>query len=389
MKSSHIISNGKWIKFLWAALFCFMMSPTLSHALPGEKITSFSADQVVLSPDGKVLKTMKIYTTPRAFRLEMSTGGSQGMPRSKLIVLGFEKQNKQIIYNLDKKICFESIIAEVPMLVKLDSYENVDSAEIIGKEKVSGYPCVKKEVTQVVSMMGIEHSTKMTIWQSDKFDFPLRTQTVGGPIGEFRNIDTSVPPKKLFRRQTGYKRVHTLMEVMGMDFAAMAMKSEESDDEDSESNLNSDDNDGMSMEEVVAGVRQVVAEEDLSEEVKKILLRAANKSEQINMDKWASDGIWSVIPKHPGDKIGREIKTPHVYQVTMGTNASLNEIFDFYEKSLVPQGWEDKGRYIQDGMGTFTLWTEQHMLIIYWAENPGMDGNYEFFYSIKLSEIIK
>lgn len=388
MKSKQTIYSGKWIKFLFVALFCFMLFPAVSGALPGEKITSFSADQVVLSPDGKVLKTSKAYITPAAFRVDTTSGNKQS---DKLTVIGLEKQNKQYIYNLDKKIYFESTLDEAPMLLKLDSYRNVDSAQIIGEEKVCGYPCVKKKVTLVVPMMGIENSTKVIIWQSDRFEFPLKTQTVGGPIGEFRNIDTSEPDKKLFRRQVGYKEVDNMLEAMGMgtgiDSAAMAAEIEESDDEDLESDPKNDEDVGL--EQVMAGIQESIDAEEFSPEVRKILAQTVKTGKQIHMDKGVAVGIWEVIPKRSGDEVLQELKTPHVYQVVMGSNAPLKDVFTFYEKNLMPQGWEDKGMYIQDGMGAFTLWSEQHRLVISWSDGSGTDGNYKFFYSLQLSEIIE
>ena len=219
MKYDHTIHSSKWIKFLWVAFFCFMISPSSSHAFSWGEIKSFSADQVVISPGGKVMSTTKIYGTPDAYRMDGMPVGGQGVSRN-LTFLGFKKQNIQYIYNHDKKIFFESQLDEDDILRGSKLYKNADSERILGNEKVSGYKCVKKEVTTTMTMMGIKNTSTVILWQSDKFEFPLRIQQEDGHIVEFRNINTGEPSKKIFHRPTGYSRVNNMMEVMGIDFGS-------------------------------------------------------------------------------------------------------------------------------------------------------------------------
>ena len=297
-----------------------MISPSSSYALFGGKIENFSADQVMISSDGKVMSTSKLHITPHVFRLDgLPTNGS--VTRN-LTILGFKKQNKQYIYNHDKKLFFESQLDEEDMLKKLKSYENVDSEKILGKEKVSGYKCVKKEVTTTMTMMGMKHTSTEILWQSDKFEFPLRIQMEEGQIMEFRNIDTGKPPKKLFRRPTGYKKVNSMMAVMGMDFAAMARQDMALDDDKEEQKAASQQNiKNLNVEEMMAAMKQAMGENADPEQVaqmQQIMAQAMNQARQINMDKGAANGLWKIIPKRPGDKIGSEIKSPNIYTVTMG-----------------------------------------------------------------------
>ena len=143
------------------------------------------------------MSTSKLYITPDAFRMDgLPMGGQGGLTRN-LSILGFKKLNKQYIYNHDKKLFFESQLDEDGMLEKMKSYENVDSENVLGKEKVSGYKCVKKEVTTTMTMMGTKITSTEILWQSDKFEFPLRIQMEKGQIMEFRNIDTGKPSKKV------------------------------------------------------------------------------------------------------------------------------------------------------------------------------------------------
>lgn len=395
MESNRIIHSGKWIKFLGVAFFCFMLFPSSSQAFFWGKINSFSANQVVLSPDGKVMSTTKLYCTPDAYRMDgMPMGGKEGGKIPNLTFLGFQKLDKQYIYNHDIKVYFESQLDENDILRAAKAYKNPDSEQILGNEKVSGYECVKKEVTSTMTVMGTNITNTIILWKSDKFEMPLRTQDENGRIVEIRNIDTSEPSKKLFRRLPGYKKVDNMMAAMGMDFAAMIKQevAEDDDDEEEQEKLeaNSQNIEDFNIEGVRETLQEVLGADASPEEMarfEQMMGHMENQLKQTSMKEGAAQGLWAIVPKRPGDKIGQEIKTSGAYQAIMGTTASLQEVFTFYEKELVPQGWNDHGMYIQDGMGAFTLMTEEHMLVISYAENPGMEGNYKFFYNVKLLEM--
>ncbi len=374
-----------WIKLFWVVLFCFMISPASSHALFDGKIENFSADQVMISPNGKVMSTSKLYITKDAFRMDGLPMGGQGGVTRNLSILGFKKQDKQYIYNHDKKLFFESQLDKDGMFKKLKSYENVDSEKILGKEKVSGYKCVKKEVTTTMTMMGKKITTTQILWQSDKFEFPLRIQMENGQIMEFRNIDKGKPSKKLFRRPTGYKKVDNMMTVMGMDFGAMVREKRETRNK-SRKPVKQNINDA-NEEEMRAAIKQAMGKDADPEQVARMqetMTRAMDQARKIDMEKGAADGLWKIIPKRPGDKVGSEIKSPNTYTVTMGSNASLKQVFTFYKQKLKTKGWKDGGMFIQDGMGTFAMTKGEQRLMIAWADNPGMEGHYKLFYNLKL-----
>lgn len=95
MEFVNTIHRSTWTKIFWVTLLCFMVAPSLSHALFGGKIESFSADQVMISPDGKVMSTSKLYITPDVYRMDGLPMGGQGGMTQNLTILGFKKQNKQ------------------------------------------------------------------------------------------------------------------------------------------------------------------------------------------------------------------------------------------------------------------------------------------------------
>jgi len=388
MESATMVLRSSSVRLFLAVLFLLMISPQFSHAFFGGKIENFSADQVVISPGGKVMSTSKMYITKDAYRLDGLPMGRQGGMTQKLSILGFKKQNKQYIYNHDKKIFFESQIDEDGMLEKMKSYQDVESEKILGKEKVSGYKCVKKEVTTTMAMMGMKHTITQIIWHSDRFEFPLRIKQQDGQIMEFRNIEKGKPSKKLFQRPVGYKKVNSIMAVMGMDFAAMARQDKAANNQKQQETARQANTENMDLEKMMEKMQQAMGENADSEQMaqmQQLMAQAMNQKKPKNRNGGAAKGLWKSIPRRPGDKAGPGVKGQNVCTVTMGSNASLQEVFTFYQQKLKPEGWQDGGMYIQDGMGTCSMMKGEKMLMISWADNPGMKGNYKLYYNLKLT----
>jgi hypothetical protein len=58
----------------------------------------------------------------------------------------------------------------------------------LGEETVSGYRCSKKEIEAEIEVMGFKNTSRSAVWQSPKFDPPLRTRSYPGQVTELRNI---------------------------------------------------------------------------------------------------------------------------------------------------------------------------------------------------------
>ena len=86
--------------------------------------------------------------------------------------------------------------------------------EDLGTETVSGYKCRKKRVETTQKIMGKKTTTRVITWTSDKFSFPLRTQTEDGAITELRSIKKGPQPDKLFKPPSDYEKAAGMLEVM-------------------------------------------------------------------------------------------------------------------------------------------------------------------------------
>ena len=379
LKSQRFVS---WTVFI----FFLMMSPTV-FAFFGGKIDSFSADQVMIGPDGKEMGTSRLYITPEAHRMDGIPGGGPQGQMMNMTVISFKDQNKQYIYNHDKKLVYEANIDEAAMMKDLEAYKNVDDEKVLGKEKVSGYSCVKKQITSTSTVMGMKMTSTSILWQSDKIDFPLRVKSEGGGTMELRNIDTGKPSKKLFKPISGYQKVDNMMAVMGMDFSAMREDDDNMDEDDMEDAPQQNIED-VDMDEMMANMEQIMGENASPEEMAKMkqtMQQAFESVRQMDRGTGAVDGLWQIIPKRPGDEVGYELKAPNVYDVILGTNSSINDVCEYYNKKLPARGWSGGGGHIENGQGFIHFSKGDDTLSIASAEDPGMDKAFKCYYNIQLT----
>ena len=369
-----------------------------SAAVSENKITHFSADMVMIAPDGTPSGKSRLYITPEAYRMDgMPIGaGQQGMPKD-MTILGLNDQNRQYIYNHDKKLVYESDMDEQEMMELIKSYENADKEEILGKEKVSGYPCIKKKVTTTMEMMGMNITSTEIIWQSDRFDMPLRTLTEEGHISHLQNIITKTPSSKLFKPLTGYTPVNNIMLVMGMDFSGDQIPETGTektgsltDRQDSAGESSREDTGDMATEDMMQIMDKLMTafgvDSEQAAEMREALSYALDESRQIEMDSGAADGLWQIIPQRSGDRIGSEMQVPGSYYVVLGTQSTLAQVCGYYEGRLDPDGWQNSGRHIQDNVGFLLLTRGEQQLTVSSADDPGMEENFKTFYSLKLTD---
>jgi hypothetical protein len=187
----------------------------LSLAATGfaQKVTDFTADQVTLAADGKPVKQSKIYLSGGKMRMD------DAMPQSgaKLVVIYRSDLKKNFMLNTDKKTYSESELDEKEMTAGIMSMGHVKNRKekALGEETVGGYACSKKEIEAEIEVMGYKKTSRSVVWQSPKFDMPLRTRSDAGQVTELRNIREEKPAADLFEIPEGYSKVAGMMELLG------------------------------------------------------------------------------------------------------------------------------------------------------------------------------
>lgn len=204
--------NNFYMRKLGVALLALLL---LSFAATGfaQKVTDYTAEQVTLGADGKAVAQSKIYLSGGKMRVD------NFMPQSgaSLIVIYRSDLKKNFMLNTDKKIYTESELDEQEMARAIMSMGHVKNRKetTLGEEAVSGYRCSKKEIEAEIDVMGHKTTARSVVWQSPKFDMPLRSRSDSGHVTELRNIQEGRPAAALFEVPAGYSKVSGMMELLG------------------------------------------------------------------------------------------------------------------------------------------------------------------------------
>lgn len=187
-----------------------LISP--ASAFFGGKIENFSAEQVSVEPGGKTQAVGKIYMGPGMFRMEMAE--RQGNGKSMVNIFRKDRGLNYVIIPEDKAYT-EIALDENKLKQAMGDVNAVQKEEVLGTETVSGYKCTKKRFETKVTFLGFEKIVKSTVWISDRFDIPLRTESSDGRITELRNIREGRQPAALFEPPEGYRKAAGMMELFG------------------------------------------------------------------------------------------------------------------------------------------------------------------------------
>jgi hypothetical protein len=208
----NVFNLRKWTLSALAAL-----AMSVAAAADAQKVADFTADQVTLDAAGKPLRQSKVYFSADKMRMD------DVMPQSgvNLIMIYRSDLKKNFMLNTDKKIYTEREMDMHELSGAIASMGAVKNRKEkpLGEETVNGYPCVKKEIEAEIEVMGIKNTSRSVVWQSPKFDLPLRTRTDSGQVTELRNIQEQKPAAALFEVPSGYSQVAGMMELLGDDRA--------------------------------------------------------------------------------------------------------------------------------------------------------------------------
>ena len=202
-----------------------------AHALLGDKINEYTADQVMIDPDGKVEHKGKIYLTPDKIRMDGISPKGEGS----LILIFRRDKNIGWTLNPEKKLYMERPLNEKEMEQSTKKFRNSRNEKVLGTENVNGFKCTKKEVKTTVGYMGFKKTVKTIVWVSNRLDMPIRTKSADGSMTELRKIKEGTPASKYFEIPKGYNKVANMMELMVMDMSEHEEKSSKPASEDNAS----------------------------------------------------------------------------------------------------------------------------------------------------------
>jgi len=143
---------------------------------------------------------------------------------------------KHWMINPAKKLYCEQPYNEKELQKAVKSLEGKE--KILGTEKVNGYKCTKKEVENTVEVMGFSRTSTATVWQSKRFEMPLRTRDEHGGT-DMKDIVEKKPNAKLFELPKGYKKVDNMF--------ALFASFDEPEDDASEDDASEDESGAMKM----------------------------------------------------------------------------------------------------------------------------------------------
>ena len=188
---------------------------SLSFAATGfaQKVTEYTAEQVTMGADGKPIAQSKIYLSGGKMRMDgfMPQSGAQ------LIVIFRSDLKKSFMLNTDKKTYTASELDEKEMAGAIMSMAHIKNRKekALGEETVSGYRCSKKEIEAEIEVMGYKSTSRSIVWQSPKFDLPLRSRSDSGQVTELQKIQEGKPAAALFEIPADYSKVSNMMELLG------------------------------------------------------------------------------------------------------------------------------------------------------------------------------
>ena len=196
------------------AVALFVMLMVVGIAAPGsaQKITDFTADQVLIGVKGKVERESKLTVIGDRIRLDRVT------PADPKLSFIFRRDLKQAVtINAGKKTYFEGPLEEKAFADAFGLPLTVKAERTAGEETVSGFPGVKKEVDQEIDFKKAKKTITSTVWSSDRLNLPLRVKTPEGQVFELRNIKEGKPDPAVFESPKDFKKAATLKDVLPSD----------------------------------------------------------------------------------------------------------------------------------------------------------------------------
>jgi len=189
-----------------------LMVLAIAASASAQKITDYTADQVLIGAKGKVERENKLTVTGDRIRLDRVT------PADPKLSFIFRRDLKQAVtINAGKKTYFEGPLEEKAFADAFGLPLAVKAERAAGEETVSGFPGAKKEVDQEIDFKKAKKTITTTVWSSDRLNLPLRVKTHEGQVFELRNIKEGKPDPAVFEYPKDFKKAATLKDVLPSD----------------------------------------------------------------------------------------------------------------------------------------------------------------------------
>jgi len=212
----HYISLLK----IFVPLMVLILQTSIPQANAETIVTNFSADNVAINTAGQQTTVGKLYVSDDAIRVDglPSMGMLKGV-KLNLSILLLKKYGMQYIYNHDNKRVYISSISKSIFTGDYKSMGDITVGKTIASEQVSGYLTNKKPMLINYYIAEQTITTNMFVWESSRFNFPLKLMDEDGNIQVLRNIKLAKPAANIFVPMQGYQVVDSLIGVLGLDFS--------------------------------------------------------------------------------------------------------------------------------------------------------------------------
>jgi len=189
-----------------------LMVLAIAASASAQKITDYTADQVLIGAKGKVEQESRLSVAGDRIRID------KVVPADAKMTFIYRRDLKQAVtINPGKKTYFEGPLDEKALSAALGLPAGATTERAAGEETVSGFPCAKKELDMEIDFKKAKKTVTNTVWVSDKLGIPLRVKTYEGRVTELRNIKEGKPDPAVFESPKDFKKAATLKDVLPSD----------------------------------------------------------------------------------------------------------------------------------------------------------------------------
>jgi outer membrane lipoprotein-sorting protein len=211
-KESTAMNRIQLKKGFAVTLTVMLIGVGVTASAAAQKITDFSADQVVIGVKGKVEQESKLSVAGDRVRIDKVVPAD-----AKMSFIYSRDQKKAVTTNPGKKIYFEGPLDEKAFAAALGLPPAATAERSAGEETVSGIPCAKKDLDMEIEFKKAKKTVTNTVWVSDKLDIPLRVKSYDGRVTELRNVKEGKPDPALFEAPKDFKKAASLKDVLPSD----------------------------------------------------------------------------------------------------------------------------------------------------------------------------